>query len=171
MSKKTKGLVTRKRVRGFSRIQLVNSKTGQIEGDSGWNENVISSWGFEEFIVGSLGGISNSQVIGYMAIANDAAIASDDGTLASELADRNALVTSATDITTVPHMKFVSPGTLQMCVSWAGVELTASTPNTIQAIAAFSTNAGGSMCCGNTFTASQWTTDQDVNATYQIQFS
>ena len=47
-------------VRGWARIQLVNAKSGKIEGDSGWKPNIFTESGFDDAIVGSIGGITNS---------------------------------------------------------------------------------------------------------------
>jgi len=65
-------------------------------------------------------------------------------------------------------------GTLEMCASWAGSTDLSSTVGglqTVNCIGAFDLSEGGSMLCGNTFTASQWSTAQDDNTTYQLQLS
>ena len=159
------------KVRGFFHIQLVNAKTGKIDGEtSGYN--VVTANGFEKFIVGSIGdltAVTTNLTINALALATKSdAISSSDNTIAGETGGRKTL--ADTTNTASNRKLFSSPGTLQCVASWSGTDLSAG-PRTIGSIAAFNSSSGGSMACAATYTTSQWTSDQNVNATYELRFS
>lgn len=148
------------KVRGFGRLQLVNVKTGKIEGDSGWRQNAITESGFDDFIVGAIGGIANSSQVTHMALGTQTdAPASTQTSLSGEgaWAGREAVTNS-----------LVGNGTLRATASWATNEATGSN---IGAVGLYGTSSGGSIGNALTVATSAKTTDQALNGTVEWRFS
>lgn len=156
MSKAVKEL---KRVRGFTRVQIVDAKTGKIQGDSGWvGPNQVVNLGFQDYIVGSIGAVAGSKQIVYMGIGTGTA----PGAAATDL-DGETLPRVTTDNSAVASK------TLQCTCQFAGSDMTQTI--TIQNVGLFNVSSGGTLVCGNTYATSQWASNQNVNATYQLRFS
>jgi hypothetical protein len=148
--------------KGFIRLQLKNARTGEIEGDSGWNQNVITDDGFDNYIVGAVGGIAGSKQVTHLALGTQTnapvstqATASGEDTWAARKA---------------PTLSLVGDGTLQATASWETNEATASNVGAI-AMHDISTVNDRTACAIATFASSAKTTDQTINATYQLRFS
>lgn len=148
------------KVRGFGRLQIVNAKTGKIEGDSRWCKNLITDTGFDDLIVGAIGGIANSSQVTHMALGTqtDAAV-STQTSMSGEAAWAPRKTTTES---------LVGNGTLQATASWDTDEATGSN---IGSVGLYGTSTGGSI--GNVIlvSTSAKTTDQTLNATVQWQFS
>ena len=145
------------KVKGFMRLQLVN-EAGKVLGDSGWNPNTVVNLGFQDYIVGAVGGIAGSKQVTHLAIGTGAAPAAGDTSLAGETGVR---VTSDNTV--------ISSKTLQCTGQFAGTDL--GTTATIQNVALVNTSSGGTILAGTTYATSQWASNQNVNATYQLRFS
>ena len=81
------------RVKGSYRLHIMQD--GQIVGDSGWHENLITNEGFRSFLARALGGISGSSQVTHVALGTGAAPAAADTSLSGEVSVR-AAVTAAT---------------------------------------------------------------------------
>jgi hypothetical protein len=146
------------RVRGFGRLQLVNVKTGKIEEDSGWQKNAITESGFDDAIVGAIGGIANSSQVTHVQMGTQTdAPASTQTTLSGEFGTRKAAT-----------MSLVGNGTLRATANFATDE---NTQSTIGAIGLYGTSSGGSVLNAITVATSAKTTDQEANATVEWRFS
>lgn len=146
------------KVKGFLRLQMVDGKSGKIVGDSGWRENTVVNLGFQDYIVGSLGAVAGSKQVSHMAIGTGTAPGATDTSLAGETGVR---VTSSNSA--------VSSKTLQCTAQFAGSDMGSTC--TIQNVALANTSSGGTILCGTTYATSQWASNQNVNATYQLRFS
>lgn len=150
------------KVKGFARLQLVNVKTGEVDGDSGWCQNIITDDGFDNFIVGAMGGIAGSKQVTHLALGTQTnAPVSTQDTASGE---------GAWAVRKAPTITLVGDGTLQCTANWDTDEATQSN---IGAIAMHDTSTVNSAtaACIATFASSAKTTDQQVNATYQVRFS
>ena len=146
-------------VRGFYRLQITDD--GKVVGDSGWNENVVVNTGFLNFLVKSLGSISGSMYVGYMALGTGGAPATDDTALAGEVEARTA-VTAATSATSK---------TVRFTATFAsGGSFVTSTQN-ISNIGLYASSTGSNLFAGNTYASSSVATNQSVNATYDVTYS
>lgn len=145
------------KVKGFARMQLVDDR-GRILGDSGWRQNTVVNLGFQDYIVGALGGIGGSKQVSHMAIGTGTAPGASDTALAGETGERVTTSNSA-----------VSSKTLQCTAQFAGSDMGGTC--TIQNVALANTSSGGTILCGTTYATSQWASNQNVNATYQLRFS
>jgi hypothetical protein len=157
MSKRAKEAI---QVRGFARFQMVDAETGKPLGrPSKWYKNTVVNLGFAYYVCGSIGAMSNSTQVTYMAIGTGTAPAATDTSLQGEVGAR------ATTTNSVQSSK-----TLQTTTQFAGSTLTAF-PVTIQNVALVNTSSGGTILSGTTYATSQWNSNQNVNATYQLRFS
>jgi hypothetical protein len=145
-------------VKGFARVQITDPKSGKIVGDSGWRKNTVVNLGFQDYIVGSVGGLGGSKTVAYMAIGTGAAPAAGDTSLSGETGARVTTSNSA-----------VSSKTLQSTAQFAGSDMGSTC--TIQNVALVNVSSGGTILCGTTYATSQWASNQNVNATYQLRFS
>lgn len=143
-------------VKGFLRMQVVED--GKIVGDSGWHRNTVVNLGFADYIVGSIGAIAGSKQVSHMAIGTGTAPGVADTSLAGETGERVTTSNSA-----------VSSKTLQCTAQFAGSDMGSTC--TIQNVALANTSSGGTVLAGTTYATSQWASNQNVNATYQLRFS
>jgi len=149
---------SRLKVRGFARVQITDAKSGKVVGDSGWVKNQVVNDGFDQYIVRSIGGIAGSKSVNNMAIGTGTVPGATATSLAGETGSR---VTTSNSV--------VSSKTLQCTCQFAGSDMGGTC--TIQNVGLFNTSTGGTLLCGITYTTSQWASNQNVNATYQLRFS
>ena len=152
-------------IRGFTKVQLVESKTGKIVGDSGWIKNKIQKTGLEQMIASRVGltGVGGSTPR-YVGLGNHtSSINSTNFSAFNTSVGLHTAVNSGTIATT-------EGAYLQILNTFSGA---AHTPAgaTISAIGMFNTNTSSSMLAGTTFTGSTWANDQDVRVTYELRFT
>ena len=145
-------------LKGFARVQLVDPSSGRVIGDSGWKQNQVVNLGFQDYICAAIGAVAGSKQVSYMAIGTGTAPAADATVLAGETGSR---VTTSNTV--------VSSKTLQATCQFAGSDMTGTC--TIQNVALCDLSAAGTVLCGTTYATSQWASNQNVNATYQLRFS
>lgn len=149
------------RVRGFFRVRIVDPETGEIQGDSGWNENQVTNLGFNQFLVSALGSISGSKYVSHAGLGTGGAPAAADTSLAGEQGTRQA-VTAATSS---------SSKTLDLTATFAAGWHTSSSAHNISNVGLFNSSSGGTLFAGNTYASSSCASNQAVNITYDIIFS
>lgn len=155
------------RLGGFSRVQL--KEDGKIVGDSGWvGPNMITNTGIQNFILGLIGAQANSSQVGGIAVGTGGYPASDATAIPNEYggtAKRKSVAYATTQRTNSS-----GTATLQFSASWDSTDNAGV--STINNVGLYNvTNAAGNLFCGNTYTASSWSTNQQLYATYQIQLS
>ena len=145
-------------MRGFYHAQLIDKKTGKIVGDSGWMKNTVTNTGLNAIAGDSIGAAGSLQA-NYLAIGTgtDAINAT-----ATDLGGRENVFNTLSPST-------IATGTARATASFDGSDNSATL--TIGEIGLFNTDSAGSFIAGNTFTTSQMTTDQTLNATYELRFS
>ena len=147
------------KVKGFFRTQIVDKKTKKIVGDSGWSPNTVTNNGLNDAIAGACIGAAGSYQGGYLALGTQStAVDATQTDLEGRILSFKALDAST-----------VATGTARATCTFDGADH-AST-HTIGTIGMFKTSTAGSMIAGQTFTTSQYTSEQDVNATYELRFS
>jgi len=147
------------KVKGFARFQMVDGKSGRVLGEATpWIQNQVVNLGFQDYICASIGAVAGSKQISYMAIGTGTVPGAADTSLDGETGSR------ATTSNLV-----VSSKTLQMTCQFAGTDMASTC--TIQNVALFASSAAGTLCAGITYATSQWASNQNVNATYQLRFS
>lgn len=144
------------RIRGFVRTMLVNHKTGAVEINE--VENAITAGGFQNYLVGSVGGVAGSKQITHLQLATQTTAPSSAQTSASGEFEARKTTSNS----------FVANGTLRMTAQFATNEATQST---LGGVAAYNTSSGGTAASVATFATSNKTTDQTLNLTYEWRFS
>lgn len=143
-------------VKGFFRVQVLDKKTRNIVGDSGWLENQITNYGLESCIVAAPIGAGSVQAAGLML-----------GSGTNPASSATALDGSNTDYyAAFGQSSVVASLTARMTRSFDGT-LGAATFANIGVFAA----SDGSLIAGKTFASSALTTDQDINCTYELRYS
>ena len=149
------------KVKGCFRVQI--TEDGKVVGDSGWKDNMTVNLGFNQYLVLGLMGNASSKKVTHMAIGTGTAPGAAATTLPGDLTGTGNIVRVA--VTT----SSVASHTAQFTAQFASTLNT--TTQTIQNLGLFNTSSGGTIFAGNTFATSQWNSNQDVNATYQIRFA
>lgn len=149
-------------VKGFFRLQLGEEKDGKqiVVGDSGWVQNTITEHGFDDYIVGAVGGIAASSQISNMQIATQTdAMNTTQNSLSGEVNERKTT-----------NNTLSGNGTLVCTASWSSDDNTDG-PADIGAVGLYEHSSTGSLACGELFTTSTWATNQNLSATYELRFS
>jgi len=143
-------------LRGFARVQVGEKQkdgTTRIVGDSGWIKNTFTAEGKNNYIAGKIGSVSGSRTPSHLVVATQStAVDSTQTQLVGEHTVRIALTPTT-----------VAVGTLRMTGSYASNQNDAA--KTIGTIGVHNTSAtnGSTLASGQTYTTSQWATNQDVN--------
>ena len=144
----------------MARFQLINKKTGKIDGYSVWLDNIITETGFDDLIVGVIGGIAASSQVTHIQLGTQTqAPLSTQTSLTGEFGGRLAVTPT-----------LVGNGTLQATRTWETNEATEA-GSEVGGIGLYGTSTGGSIGNVLTFATSQKTTDQTLSATVQWRFS
>jgi len=151
---------------GMFRVQIDDN--GKIVGKTDWKKNRITNEGVRKFLVSNLGSISGSSSIGWVALGTGTLAGNADTSLNGELAETNGRATvSASTGAGSSQVQFFAT------FSSANSFITASTGRNIANIGLFagSTQNAGTLFAGNTYASSNVATNQNVNITYNINFS
>jgi hypothetical protein len=150
-------------VRGFFRVQIADPEKG-IVGDSGWRQNQVVNLGRQDYLCALLGNTTGSKQVTHMALGTGTAPGAAATSLAGEIPDaagsREAVAVTINGSTQV-----------QFTATFDSDNITAA--NTLQNIALFNTSAVtvGTLFAGNTYATSAFATNQQVQASYAINFS
>ena len=155
------------KVRGFFRLAL--RENGEIVGDSGYipdmRKNTVVDLGFSHYLVDLLGIGANSKQISRMMLGTGTAPGAAATTLDGELA-------TATYTRTTVTFANVSSKTARFTATFASSSSHITAAVTLRNIGIINnTTSAGTLMAGNTYSTSQWNTNQDVNSTYEIRFS
>jgi spore maturation protein SpmA len=147
------------KVRGFFKLQLVNHETGKVEGEFE-GPNTVTNFGLDNACAGaSIGAAGSCQALSACLATQSTAV---NATQISLVGVENAVI----DLTP----STVVTGTARNTCSFAGSDNSATL--TIGSVGLHSnTNSATDMIAGQTFTTSQMATNQDLNMTYELQFS
>lgn len=152
-------------LRGFYRINIVD-QDGTVAGDSGWQKNQIVNLGVNDYLCQLLGGMAGSKVITYAALGTGTAPGAAATSLNGEL-DRTSSRAAITAATSSSSFKLRCTATFNSANSFTSATVT------LQNIGLFNLSnvTSGSLFCGNTYATSTCATNQNVNITYDIDFS
>lgn len=166
MSKKAKDTL---KLKGMFRLQI--EEGGNIVGDSGWHENLITNLGFNN-IVNQLGTSLTGSKISHAALGTGGAPIATDTTQSGEVSTNGsgsvvrAALTAATSSTSK---------TLRNTATFSSAASFVTASANISNIGLWQTSgpttASGTLMAGNTFTSSALATNQNVNITYDLIFA
>lgn len=154
------------RVHGFYRVRLTEG-TGEagskVVGESDWNDNVVVNEGFDDYLCNLLGGTTASKQIGFMALGTGTkpgvAHTSLDGEIMGST-ERKAPVAASQ-----------SSKTMRFTATFYSSDSFLTGASNLQNVGLFASSAENQLFAGNTYTSSSCNTNQNVNVTYDIQFS
>lgn len=163
------------KVKGFFRLNIVEN--GKVVGDSGWLEdkslrngdgmleNQIVDLGYSHYLVDLLGQGASSKQISRMMLGTGTAPAAAATTLPGEL-------NTATYTRTTVTFANVASKTARFTATFASANSHITAAVTLQNIGIINnTTSAGTLMAGQTYNTSQWNTNQDINATYEIRFA
>lgn len=151
------------RAKGFFRLQI--TEDGKVVGDSGWRKNQVVNLGFSHYLVDLLGQGASSKQISRMMLGTGTVPGAADTTLHGEL-------NTATYTRTTVTFANVASKTARFTATFASANSHITAAVTLQNIGIINaTTSGGTLMAGNTYTTSQWNTNQDINASYEIRFA
>jgi hypothetical protein len=166
-AKKTPGSAVT--VRGFFRLNIIDDSDGtpRVVGDSGWCENLITNFGFQNGVCACLGGVSGSTQLAAAALGTGTAPAVTDTTLNGEITDVAGARMTGTNIA----FSTIASKTLQAAATLASGVYT--TTKTIQNVGLFfgTATTSSTLAAGNTYATSQLASNQSVALTYQLRFA
>ncbi len=148
------------KVQGFVRLELRDVR-GKYKGRkqlTPWIKNVVTTGGFEDYIVGTVGAIAGSKVIGFFQLSTQTTLP-----LSSQNAGFGEIEARATTTNS-----FIASGTLRAIGSWA---TNLATQSDIGCIGQYDVGSVGTNASLATFATSAKTTDQELRATYEWRFS
>ena len=160
MRKETHPVDKVKAIRGFYRVQL--EQGGKIVGDSGYLENTITDEGFDDFLARLLANTTDSKQVRHMALGTGTAPNVTHTTLDGEIMASTKRVAVTVSISNSKTVRFTATfNSSDRTVAY-----------NIRNIGLFNTtNTNATLFAGSTYASSTAATNQNVNATYDIQFS
>lgn len=155
------------KIKGFFRVQLTAPNDPEtIVGDSGWQQNQVVNLGVNNYLCQLLGDMAGSRQITHAALGTGTAPGAAATSLEGEL-DSTSSRAAVTAATSTNSMKARFTATFSSANSFASATVT------LRNIGLFytSTQNSGTLFCGNTYATSQCQTNQNVNITYDADFS
>jgi hypothetical protein len=152
-------------VKGFYRLQIQEAgDDGQMKvvGETGWVENTVTNYGFEQAIATQVGGAAGVPPT-HLALGTGTA----PGASATSLEGEIGATTDGTRMSLTTSV--VSSKTLRMTGSLDSNIIGAASD--IKNIGVFGHSSSGTVMSGNTYATSQLATNQTVNATYEWRFA
>ena len=123
---------------------------------------MIVDLGAQYYLVENLVAGANSKRVTHMAIGSGVAPAQAGTTLPSEIGGSTNRIAVTTSV--------VASRTLQCTSSFGSAQFGSLCPLTISTLGLYGNASSGQLFAGNTFSSSQWNSNQDVSATYQVKF-
>jgi hypothetical protein len=146
-------------LKGFFRAQLVDRKSGRILGDSGWKENQVTNYGMESCIVAyPMSGISDKSQASVLILGSGTEPASSATTLDGSNTDQ------ASSFAGVSVIGSLTARATQAFEGSNGSMATAANIGLMD-------HTSGKLIAGNTYASSAMSTDQTINATYELRFT
>lgn len=156
-------------IRGFSRVQITHFENGKeiIDGDSGevlLGPNQVTNDGFREYLVLTLMGNAGSKNVGWVALGTGTMPGAAHTTLNGEVMDSTQRLAVTTGS--------ITSTTAQFTATFESSDNFLSAQYNLRNIGLFANSTTNeTLFAGNTYDSSTCDTNQNVNVTYQIQFS
>ena len=153
------------KLRGCYRLQITDPD-GSVMGDSGWHENQVVNLGVNDYLCQLLGDMAGSKQITHVALGTGTVPGAAATALDGEL-DQTSSRAAVTAATSSSSFKARFTATFNSASSFTSATVT------LQNIGLFhqSNVTAGTLFAGNTYATSTCATNQNVNVTYDIDFS
>ena len=160
----TVALKEQKKIRGFGRVTI--TEDGKIVGDSGWQQNNVPDEGLDRYILQLMSADAGSLRIGWAALGTGGTVNDTATGLPGELDHHQSARASATLATSASSR-------LRVTATFNSTRTFVTTSANISNIGLFqqSNTDTGTIFAGFTYASSQVTTNQNVNITYDIDFT
>jgi hypothetical protein len=152
------------KLKGFCHLQILQN--GEVVGDSGWKQNLITDNGYLHYLCGLLGNSNVSKQVSRACLGSGSTPAAADTALAGEYPTAGPY--SRTTLTYAP----INTKTARFTFTFGSAQGHIAASTTLGNVGLInSTASAGSIMCGVGFATSQWNTNQDIQATYEIRFA
>jgi hypothetical protein len=149
------------RIKGSFRLRI--REDGEIVGDSGWHQNQVTNLGVNNYLAQMLGGMAGSTPVGFLCIGSGTEPGAAATALEGEVVSRQAVTANSSNTS----FKIQFTGTFASTDNF--VDSTYNISNI--ALANSADSAGGTIFCGNTYLSSSCATNQNVECTYDVDFT
>ena len=149
-------------IRGFFRVTL-DDGTGDIVGDSGFNPNVVTNDGYADYLCKNLAGTSGSKQIGFIALGSGTLSNVTHATL-----DKEIMLSTQRK---APTVTVTGSKTLRFTATFFSSDSFLTAAKNLANVGLYSNSSGVALFAGNTYASSSCNTNQNVNVTYDIEFS
>jgi hypothetical protein len=154
------------KIHGFTKVRFTDG-TGEpgskIIGESDWSQNVVVNEGFDDYLCRLVGGTTSSKHVNFIALGTGTKPGAADTGLDGEImgsTERKA-----------PTVGVTSSKTLRFTATFYSSDSFLTGSSNLQNVGLFASSAANQLFAGNTYTSSTCNTNQNVNVTYDIQFS
>jgi len=165
-SYKTKPVVDGIKIHGFTRVRLVEGSGdpgSKIVGESDWSHNVVTNEGFDDYLCRNVAGTTSSKQVGFMALGYGSKPGAADTSLANEIMNSTQRKAPTVTVTTSKTLRFTA--------TFYSSDSFLTGAQNLQNVGLFASSAANELFAGNTYASSSCNTNQNVNVTYDIQFS
>jgi hypothetical protein len=154
-------------LRGFYRLQITEPQGGRppkIVGDSGWCKNTVVNEGFDDYLCRLISAQVSSKQISHVALGTGTAPNVTHSTLDGEISGSTMRQTVAVSVSNSKTVRFTA--------TFNSNDSFLAGATNIRNIGLFhNNNATGILFAASTYASSTCNTNQNVNITYDIQFS
>jgi hypothetical protein len=157
-------ITEKKKIRGFGRVQI--EEDGRIVGDSGWMKNNVTNAGMDLYILQLMSADAGSLRVSWVALGTGGTVNDTSTGLPGELNHHASGRASATLATSASSR-------LRVTATFNSTRTFVTTSANISNIGLFQASVTdvGTIFAGFTYASSQVTTNQNVNVTYDIDFT
>lgn len=152
------------KIRGMFRVQI--NEDGKIVGDSGWKKNNVTNAGMDKYVLQLMSGDAGSLRISHVALGTGGTVNDTSTGLPGEL-DHGAASRSAATLATSASSRLRVTATFDSANSFVTETANISNIGLFQQ----SNTDTGTIFAGNTYASSQVQTNQNVNISYDLNFS
>jgi hypothetical protein len=174
MARKKKNVDANVAMRGMFRIQI-NENDGKVVGDSGWVKNTITNVGLQYYLSKLLAKSAGSSQISYVGLGCSAYAQASDMTALTNVGSECGNSTKRQSTLTLGYTSRAASGnadTIQWTGTFQSTDNFVGAASTLRSIGLYPDNTAGSSCFSvGTYASSQVSTNQNVNFTYQVQFT
>lgn len=156
-------------LKGFFRLQLTEPD-GEVVGDSGWIENVVTNAGSQRYIQYVLGASAGSMVVTAVGIGTGGEPTAATTQLPGEC---DTDLSGGYTRRVTPTLNFDGSSRIDWQFTFASNEAGRNSSFTINNVGLYNSTASnsGSLAAGASYTGSTWETNQAVNGTYSWTWS
>jgi hypothetical protein len=152
------------KIKGMFRIQI--TEDGRLVGDSGWRENNVTNNGMDQYILQLMTGDAASKRVTHAALGTGGTLTNATNQIPGEIAHNVSSRAAVTAVTSASsRVRFTA--TFNSANSFVSASANISNIGLYQQ----SNTNTATVFAGNTYTSSTVATNQNVNVTYDINFT